>query len=354
MKSHTKPNNPKKMASAKASVVPKVKQPKVVSKHVKVHSERPKPVLAAKRETLGPVNGSVSFTSTRWLINPGDVASFPWLSTMAGLYVKYRFRKLKYTFIPTGSGYAAANVSGRCVLSFDQNVLSPPLATLKAAETIQPNTIFVPYEEASVVVPKEYLKELYIRSVAYPASSDPKTYDVGVLSISVEGTPNSNLIGELYVDYEVELMQPQLSEIALAPACYNLCEVYSNTHTWGVSNTWWTIEFPNRKYFGGGSLPVAVESLTGLVLPAGNFVVFIKGRLSSTTAQLNTLHIRQKTPVVEDLYDESYSAFNGGTMTGTGMMTISCPEGTLISFEARTAFSSGTTTFIAKVVIMAV
>jgi len=56
----------------------------------------------------------------------------------------------------------------------------------------------------------------YIRSGAYPASTDPKTYDVGHFYIATSGFSAASVVcGELYVEYTIELITPQLGAAAV-------------------------------------------------------------------------------------------------------------------------------------------
>ena len=104
--------------------------------------------MHVRREQIGVVNGSVAFATTEYPINPGNATLFPWLSQLAPLYEQYKVHAMQIEFVPTGSGFAAANVSGRVVLSADYDVMSPALTTLAEAESKDPNVPFGPFESA--------------------------------------------------------------------------------------------------------------------------------------------------------------------------------------------------------------
>jgi hypothetical protein len=50
----------------------------------------------------------------------------------------------------------------------------------------------------------------YVRSGAVPSGQDQKTFDVGQLFVCTQGETDDSAIGELYVEYDVELITPQL------------------------------------------------------------------------------------------------------------------------------------------------
>jgi hypothetical protein len=69
-------------------------------------------------------------------------------------------------------------------------------------------------------IPTNVLKGLgprkFVRSGALAANLDLKTYDVGQLVVATQGMADTTSVGELYVEYEVELCTPILSTKQLA------------------------------------------------------------------------------------------------------------------------------------------
>jgi hypothetical protein len=169
-----------------------------------------------RRELVGVVNGNTSFGVTEYQINPGNSALFPWLSNIAENYEKYQIRRMHVQFVQTGSGFAAANVSGRVVLGCDYDVMSPAVASDAEAENKDPNVPITPFENAELILDPRLLnpEPKFLRGAFYPPGGDPKTYDGGKIFVAVSGTPNANQIGLLYVVYDVLLITPQQPQVA--------------------------------------------------------------------------------------------------------------------------------------------
>jgi hypothetical protein len=156
--------------------------------------------------------------SNRFYLNPGLEASFPWLSTIAQQYQEYSWRGVVYHFISTSGEYSAAMAStslGSVMLHTDYRVTAPApgskveLLNEYFACDARPTECFIHPIECD---PKENPYNVqYVRSGAVPAGEDPKTYDLGVVSVASQGIPVAGTnLGELWVTYEVELRKPQI------------------------------------------------------------------------------------------------------------------------------------------------
>jgi len=254
-----------------------------------------------RREMIGPINGNVNFGVTEWRINPGNPTLFPWLSQLADLYEKYKVHDLSFVFVQTGSGFAAANVSGRCVMGCDYDVMTPPVASDQEAEMKDPSVPFAPYETAILTVSPQMLNKtpLFLRGDSYPPGSDPKTYDGGKLFFCSVGTPNSNQIGTLYVDYNIELFTPQLPEGEIKAAPIYQIANYRGTADMSLTSSSIGQPLPFTRYTGpnGGSLEVTHGDGTPVFrFQAGTYRIsgFVKFRTSGTmsiaflTASINS------------------------------------------------------------------
>jgi hypothetical protein len=73
-----------------------------------------------------------------------------------------------------------------------------------------PNMRFMPYQDAELDITPSCGGERYVRSGPVPAGSDPKTYDAGTIYFSTDGFGGSGTIGELHVEYTVDLINPIL------------------------------------------------------------------------------------------------------------------------------------------------
>ena len=86
-----------------------------------------------------------------------------------------------------------------------------------------------PWADSSLVAAGEDIskrKSYYVRSGSAPSGTDVKLYDTANVFVCTQGQANTNAIGELYVDYEVILMTPQLTDVGTGEAIYG---VYAGT-----------------------------------------------------------------------------------------------------------------------------
>lgn len=164
----------------------------------------------AHREYVRDFGGSVGFATSSLSINPGLVGTFPWLSSVARRYESYRFRKLKFcyeTISPTSKGGTVA-----IVIDYDPSDSAPVDKT--QALSYRSSVRCQPWENMAHNSEREDLNKrssFLVRGGSVPDGSDVKFYDVGNMYQCTEGEADTSAIGELYVEYVVDLMTPQLS-----------------------------------------------------------------------------------------------------------------------------------------------
>jgi len=152
-----------------------------------------------------------AFTATMLAINPGVSSAFPWLSSQAVRYESYLFHKLHYIYEPMVS--TSTNGSLMLAVDFDAADTVPAnktalMANQSAVRTSVWNSVTYKAKEANLA---KFGVQRYTRGNNRPAGTDVKTYDVGNLIFAWVGTPTSQTtLGELYVEYDVELFTPQI------------------------------------------------------------------------------------------------------------------------------------------------
>jgi hypothetical protein len=158
-------------------------------------------------EYIADINQQVPFSVQQYQVNPGIVITFPWLATIAPNYERYRFRKLRFRY----EVLCGTSTTGKVFFVPDFNPQDPPPENKAEALTYQYTAGSQPWIQFNVVVPEKFLRsynEYFIRSSALP-DGDIKTYDVLNLYVCTEGASISNqTIGELWIDYEIEFMNP--------------------------------------------------------------------------------------------------------------------------------------------------
>jgi hypothetical protein len=225
-------------------------------------------IVVRHREYVGEVTGQTAFTVVSYSVNPGLAATFPWLSTVAQNYESYRFRRLCFDFETAVS----TATSGSIQMAFDYDAADSAPST-KAILMAYHNAVRSPaWGECCCTADSSDLNKFgtqrFIRSSALAANQDVKTYDVANFHLAVSGFAGATVSGELYVDYEVELITPQ----SVASGAPGLSDWYlSNLFQTGAAGSClatatWT-----------GPLAASVAGST-ITLPAGSYEVLVGTR----------------------------------------------------------------------------
>jgi hypothetical protein len=162
--------------------------------------------IVSNREYINVVTSAQNFNLAVYNIQPGIASTFPWLSSIANTHQRYRFTKLKFTYVPV----ASTSERGRVALAFSIDPLD--VDPINSTELFQyPNS-----KECSVWAEESLEVNLTTRSstlftrVGYVADTDIKTYDLGKLYVATSLNAVGDIpLGQLFVDYEVELHTPK-------------------------------------------------------------------------------------------------------------------------------------------------
>jgi len=193
-------------------------------------------IITHRAMILNPAPTSAGFTSWKMPLNPGLAAFAPWLSRMADQYTRYRFLKLEYTFVPR----VAATTAGTVAFSSTTNPSTPAPGNLSDA---------MQYDFASDGSVREKLGwpslraktgrafrnaiggTRLIRTKFYGNDILP-LYDPGFVLFITEGVPTGQVLGDVWVDYSVELIEPRIQPLlpyahntaifAFTPGIFNL------------------------------------------------------------------------------------------------------------------------------------
>lgn len=157
------------------------------------------------REYVAEVPGSTAWTVTSYVVQPALQALFVWLAAMAGNFEKYRFRSLRFLYENESSTAQAGSV----VYAFDFDALDSAPASKQAALSYKDRMRIAPWLPGAMAVDlRDQQRDFYYtRSGAVPSGADQKTYDVGKLHVGTQNCSGST--GELHVEYEIELHNPQ-------------------------------------------------------------------------------------------------------------------------------------------------
>lgn len=203
-------------------------------------------IVVRHKEYLTEVLSSTAFAvQTQYSINPGLSTTFPWLAAIAQQYSEYRVKGMVFHYVPT---------SGNAVTGTNPALGSVMLQTsYRASETAPTSKVELLNEYwASESVPSEGFchpiecdpKEnpfnvQYVRSTAVPTGDSVLMYDLGKTTLAVSGNlADGNVLGDLWVTYEIELRKPVLTDINNASVLTltgSANSTIDNTHAFGAN-----------------------------------------------------------------------------------------------------------------------
>jgi len=173
-------------------------------------------VTIRHREYIAQIKGSQTFTvQGSYVLNPGQRATFPWLSTIANSFQEYRFKGVVFHYIPSsGNAVSSTNAALGTVMlqtSYRSNDTPPTtkaelLNEYWSGESVPSDTFAHPIE----CDPNENpFNVQYISSDDVPSSDSVLLYDLGVTHVCSSGQQiDGSTLGDLWVTYEVELKKP--------------------------------------------------------------------------------------------------------------------------------------------------
>lgn len=180
-------------------------------KRVAVPNQRTTPqgtTIISHAEMIRVLDGSVAFGLTAIAINPGNDQMFPWLSSVAPSFESYRFKKLRMTYRPSCSSLTPGAVF--MAVDYDATDLPPSdIVTLMQNQHAVKSNVWdsVTYDllrQGNDAIPKRYVLDNLP-----PRGTDPRLYNLGNFLVATFGQTAATYVGELYVDYTVELFIPQ-------------------------------------------------------------------------------------------------------------------------------------------------
>lgn len=174
-------------------------------------------VRISHREYLGDIYSStLPYSAIVFSLNPGLEISFPWLSEIGINFTNYRFLGLCFEFISEGSEYSNTAGLGYVAIGTQYDAGKPgfydkrTLLNSEGAVSCKPSKNMIHCVECK----SENLvnDKRYVRSTTAPG--DVRLYDLGITTVAVGGnTANNQIIGEIWVTYDVEFFLPKLGAI---------------------------------------------------------------------------------------------------------------------------------------------
>lgn len=136
--------------------------------------------------------------------NPGRSVMFPWLSTIAANYDKYRFRKLSVSFVTN----QPTSVGGKVGIGFDYDSTDPVPGDRIEFFALTHHTEGAVWDSLTLPIPCDN----QTRFTNTHTTTDHKLIDLGqVLVMTDQVVATAANVGDIIVDYEVELIAAQQS-----------------------------------------------------------------------------------------------------------------------------------------------
>lgn len=166
------------------------------------------------REFLGDIiTASVAntFQIQSFNINPGLVASFPWLSQVCGAsFQQYRINGMvfEYRTMSADALNSTNTALGSVVMATDYDSADAAFTTKAQMENTEFGVSCKPSQcmihAIECARSQTSVSEQYVRAGAVPAGADIRLYDLGKFYIATSGFQGTNVnVGELWVSYDI-------------------------------------------------------------------------------------------------------------------------------------------------------
>lgn len=203
-------------------------------------------VIVRKCEYLSDIISSPTANTlkfTTFPINPGQSATFPFLSQIAQNYEEYRLKGMVFHF-KSLSGDSVASVQsglGFVAIATQYDALDADFINKSQLENYSMSQSGKPsVDQLHGIECEEHLNalsHLYVRPATQPANSDIRLYDLGKTTI-VTSCPGTNVtLGEIWVSYEVELFKPKLNSLNNASTSHVSRNSLASTTTYDFGTT---------------------------------------------------------------------------------------------------------------------
>jgi hypothetical protein len=159
------------------------------------------------------------FKLDSFLLNPGTVETFPWLSQIASNFEEYEWEGIVFGF-KSMSGDALNSINtalGTVMMATQYDVNDTPFTSKMEMLNYEFSQAIKPSESTLHMIEcaraQTVLPQLYVLPTgqAIPANSDPRFYHLGRFSIATQGMQGPAVnIGELHVTYQIKLLKPKL------------------------------------------------------------------------------------------------------------------------------------------------
>ena len=170
------------------------------------------------REYITDITSSLLFNNLPFALNPGQIGTFPWLSTVAGAFQEYKFHGCVFEFISNCSDQMSSTspAQGAVILATDYNAAHANFTTKVEMENSEFATSGKPAVNILHLIETESRQTImtghkYVRVGLNPPNTDIRMSDLGTFQIATDGMQAAFKVGQLHVSYDVEFFKPELA-----------------------------------------------------------------------------------------------------------------------------------------------
>jgi len=199
-------------------------------------------VRISHTEYLGTVTSSASFKNTVYYINPGLVATFPWLSKIAVNFQQWKIHGCLVVFkSQMTDAVATFTALGSVAIAANMNPAERACANQVEMEQLKFCAVSKPSED--IVAPIECARgstsvnSYFVRTSAVPSNASQMDYDHGTIQVASGSSPSDGVVlGRLYLSYDISLLNPRMVMTSVGQASYNF-EAFSTSNYLGTLST---------------------------------------------------------------------------------------------------------------------
>lgn len=260
------------------------------------------------REYLSNQNSTTSPNGVLTLfdVNPGLPVFASWLSGIAYNFEHYRIKSCKLMYLTS----CGTDRDGRITLGFipDNDVNFVPPVNQHDMTAIGDTVSGGVWSNLSMNIPSQGKK--LVRTTTLADNEDLSLYDNGIALVMVSGSDVSSSIGDLYIEYEIELMDPVLAAPPTANIKSNNCSApdffFGNVAADSVQQ---------------GSIPVFAV-VDRLYFPPGEFLVMVEAVNTTTPGPGAITAIPSNTAITFNELSRCVDGVDGTTRSSYSVMIV--------------------------------
>jgi hypothetical protein len=168
----------------------------------------------AHKEMLGTVTSNATFQLQRSIVfNPGLSSTFPWCSTVASAFQRWKPLGAMLVYEPNIDAYGGANINGKVTLATRYLISEPAPINMTEMENCQYSVSGRPGQGLVMAIEcapsMGVVNNLNVRTGSYTAGESLTFFDHCTMDVAVQGQADSTAtLGSLYLIYDVEFEMP--------------------------------------------------------------------------------------------------------------------------------------------------